>query len=61
MSTQERANRAALVRETTHSIEMEGGVFSEAAMSDLRLYIDGTISGSELVRLTRERLGLDRS
>jgi len=61
ISPQERARRVNLVRETTHSIEMEGGAFSEAAMSDLRLYVDGTINGSELVRLTRKRLGLDRS
>lgn len=59
ISPQERARRAVLVRETTHSIEMEGGIFSDAAMSDLRAYIDGTIDSRELVRLTRKRLGLD--
>lgn len=61
ISPQERARRASLVRETTHSIEMEGGVLSDAAMPDLRSYVDGTIDGGELVRLTRRRLGLDRS
>lgn len=59
ISPTEQARRARLVKEATHSIEMEGGVFTDAALHDMQLYLDGVISSAELVQLTRKRYGLE--
>lgn len=59
ISSRERAGRAYVVQEATHSVEMEGGIFSDVALRDMELYINGEINSSDLVRLTRERYGLE--
>lgn len=55
----ERSRRARIARESKHSVEMEGGYFSDAALHDMQLYVDGIISSAELVKLTRNRYGLE--
>lgn len=55
ISSRERARRAYVVQEATHSVEMEGGIFSDVALRDMELYINGEICSSDLIQLTRER------
>ena len=56
----ERARRARLAKEATHSIEMEGGVFSDASNEDLRQYILGRLTIEECINreLARVRAGI---
>lgn len=59
ISPVERSRRAGIALEAKHSIEMEGGYLSDAALHDMQSYIDGTINIAELVQLTRKRYGLE--
>lgn len=59
ISSIERSRRARIAQESKHSVELEGGYFSDAALHDMQLYLDGVISSAELVQLTRKRYGLE--
>ena len=60
ISPTERARRVRLAKEATHSIEMEGGVFSDASNEDLRQYILGRLTIEECINreLARVRSGI---
>lgn len=56
----ERDRRSRLVKDATHSIEMEGGVFSDASNEDLQQYILGQLTIEECINreLARARAGI---
>ena len=55
----ERARRARLVKDATHSVEMEGGIFSAASDMDLQQYIWGNLTIEECIERNRYRYGLN--
>ena len=59
ISPTEQARRARLVKEATHSIEMEGGVFTDASNMDLQQYILGNLTIEECIKRNRYRYGLN--
>ncbi len=54
-------SRKALVEESIHSVELEGGHITEELRADARDYVDGRIDAAGLVARTRARYGADRS
>ena len=61
ISPVERARRAQLVKEATHSIEMEGGIFTDASNEDLRQYVLGNLTIEECIKRNRYRYGLNNA